>query len=178
MHEGPQNITFPCLSMCHNRLRIAQLSSLAKVHCQFFLLAARDLSMARVCTTDRGGCNRTYSAPCPADWYAFNGGTSCAAPSEYTGPCKPVHVSRQRHDLGDLGPCPLQVLSGLLDMPTAEKMALEGKCDVHWPCSGPLLVTSIWPCVLPRLATSSFVEGEIYASVLQVTRQSMNPRRR
>ena len=32
-------------------------------------------------------CNRDYSAACPADWVDEGDGSSCTAPSEYTGPC-------------------------------------------------------------------------------------------
>jgi len=66
---------------------------------------------------DRSSCEKSYSAPCPADWYAFNGGMSCAAPSQYIGKCAPV-------------------LHGLIDLTMAEKSALEGKCSIAWPCAG------------------------------------------
>ena len=39
---------------------------------------------------DRAACKKTYSAPCPADWYALNGGMSCVAPKSYTANCSPV----------------------------------------------------------------------------------------
>jgi len=67
--------------------------------------------------TDRSSCEKTYAAPCPADWYAFNGGMSCTAPSHYVGRCAPV-------------------LHGLVDLTKAEKGALEGKCGFSWPCAG------------------------------------------
>lgn len=66
---------------------------------------------------DRSSCGKTYAAPCPADWYAFNGGMSCTAPSNYVGRCAPV-------------------MHGLADLTRAEKGTLEGKCDLEWPCAG------------------------------------------
>jgi len=65
----------------------------------------------------RDVCDKTYLSPCPADWYAFNGGLSCSAPSNYAGPCLPV-------------------LHGLLDATVEEKMAVEKKCNFLWPCIG------------------------------------------
>ncbi len=66
---------------------------------------------------ERRHCSKAYSAPCPADWYAFNGGASCASPPTYGGNCAPV-------------------LHGLLDLTNAEKVAIEGKCEFDWPCAG------------------------------------------
>ena len=37
-------------------------------------------------------CTKAYSAPCPAEWFAFNGGMSCSAPSHYAGACLPVQL--------------------------------------------------------------------------------------
>jgi len=73
----------------------------------------------------RHQCNKAYSAPCPAGWFAFNGGASCRAPSSYAGSCAAV-------------------LHGLTDLSADEKMAIETKCGVDFPCA-----------------------GEVYASVLQ-----------
>merc|ERR1711865_685204 len=83
----------------------------------------------------RDSCDKSYSTPCPADWYAFNGGMSCAAPSNYGGAC-------------------MLVLHGLLHASVEEKLALEGKCQFHWPCV-----------------------GEIYASVTAAGLSSTAPRR-
>merc|ERR1711941_135947 len=58
---------------------------------------------------DRSICKKSYSASCPADWYALNGGMSCAAPREYDGPCVPV-------------------LHGLADLTLEDKAAMERKC--------------------------------------------------
>merc|ERR1712072_79612 len=66
---------------------------------------------------ERSACDKTYSAPCPADWYTLNGGMSCVAPVDYAGSCAPV-------------------LHGLLDLPRANKTTLEGKCQFDWPCLG------------------------------------------
>lgn len=66
---------------------------------------------------DRSSCEKSYSAACPADWYAFNGGASCVAPSQYSGKCTPV-------------------LHGLMDLTVEEKGALEGECSFQWPCAG------------------------------------------
>ena len=76
----------------------------------------------------RDVCDKTYLSPCPADWYAFNGGLSCSAPSNYAGPCLPV-------------------LHGLLDATVEEKMAVEKKCNFLWPCIGviPAFGTRVLP---------------------------------
>ena len=66
---------------------------------------------------ERNTCRKVYSAPCPADWYAFNGGKSCAAQSTYAGTCAPV-------------------LHGLLDLTLDEKAEMEAKCAFDWPCTG------------------------------------------
>ena len=42
--------------------------------------------------TGRESCTKAYSAPCPAEWFAFNGGMSCSAPSHYSGVCLPVQL--------------------------------------------------------------------------------------
>jgi hypothetical protein len=42
--------------------------------------------------SDRSMCDKLYSAPCPANWYAFNGGLSCAAPENYGGACLLVRL--------------------------------------------------------------------------------------
>merc|ERR1712178_188698 len=65
---------------------------------------------------ERSSCDKTYSAACPADWYAFNGGMSCSSPSQYGGPCA-------------------SVLHGLADLTKSEKQALETQCSFSWPCA-------------------------------------------
>ena len=65
----------------------------------------------------RQQCSKAYSAPCPAGWYAFNGGASCRAPSSYAGSCAAV-------------------LHGLTDLSADEKIAIETKCAFDWPCAG------------------------------------------
>lgn len=80
---------------------------------------------------DRETCEKAYSAPCPAHWYAFNAGLSCAAPSQYDGPCVPV-------------------LHGLLDLSVAEKTSLEGKCKFDWPCLG-----EVYPPIIQASAGDS-----------------------
>ena len=53
----------------------------------------------------RDKCKKAYSAPCPADWFAFNGGMSCSAPSHYAGACLPVQlrgIFRKMHEYHNL----------------------------------------------------------------------------
>jgi len=64
---------------------------------------------------DRSSCEKSYGSSCPADWYAFNGGMSCTAPSQYGGPCA-------------------SVLHGLAHLTKSEKQTLEGQCGFAWPC--------------------------------------------
>jgi len=66
---------------------------------------------------ERRQCKKVYVAPCPAKWYAFNAGASCASPPSYSGDC--AHV-----------------LHGLVDMTKAEKASVEEKCGFEWPCAG------------------------------------------
>jgi len=101
---------------------------------------------------DRSSCEKSYSAPCPADWYAFNGGMSCMAPSQYIGKCSPV-------------------LHGLIDVTMEEKSALEGKCSVQWPCAGEIYKTTLQESIaseMPRQtadpAQHSAADGPIESS--------------
>jgi len=94
-------------------------------------------------------CTKAYSAPCPAEWFAFNGGMSCSAPSHYAGVCLPV-------------------LHGLLDITAAEKTSLEEKCQFHWPCAGEVyasILQATGGVAEPRLALDparySTAEGPI-----------------
>lgn len=66
---------------------------------------------------DRSKCAPAWSMPCPADWYAFNGGQSCLAPGTYAGKCS-------------------SVLHGLLELSNSEKELLATTCGVAWPCEG------------------------------------------
>jgi len=100
----------------------------------------------------RDTCEKTYSTPCPADWYAFNGGMSCTAPSNYDGDCKPI-------------------LHGLLHASIEEKTALEAKCQFAWPCAGETYASVIsagFSSTAPRLSTDpaqySSVDGPIDSS--------------
>lgn len=62
-------------------------------------------SMPSCVATGREQCTKAYSAPCPADWFAFNGGMSCSAPSHYAGACLPVQlrsIFRKMHEYHNL----------------------------------------------------------------------------
>jgi len=65
----------------------------------------------------RDSCGKDWSTPCPADWYALDGGLSCIAPTSYNGSCSTELV-------------------GLVDLSTAEKAALAARCSMSWPCEG------------------------------------------
>lgn len=75
---------------------------------------------------ERDTCEKTYAAPCPANWYAFNAGLSCVAPSNYNGSCVPV-------------------LHGLVDLPVPDKRSLETKCNFEWPCFGEVYSSILQP---------------------------------
>ena len=97
---------------------------------------------ARLCgqqfpCVSRLSCPKDWSAPCPADWYTFNGGQSCAAPRSYAGTCSSVTL--MTHDMnsssGAFALC-RQVLNGLSDMSKDEKAALVRECNIESPCKG------------------------------------------
>ena len=108
---------------------------------------------------DHTKCEKIYAAPCPANWYAFNGGASCAAPKSYAGACASVDVHVVRSQAGLL--ILAQLLHGMLDLPISKKSELENKCQFTWPCYGEKFQI---PCTSRRRGCS--LRGEIYESVL------------
>jgi CPW-WPC domain-containing protein len=86
---------------------------------------------------DRSSCKKAYSAPCPAEWYSFNGGMSCTAPSQYGGSCA-------------------SVLHGLADLTKSEKQVLEGRCGFAWPCQAEVYgsMSESRPKLEPRLTVN------------------------
>lgn len=76
---------------------------------------------------DRAACKKGYFSPCPADWYALNGGMTCVAPESYksyAANCSPV-------------------MHGLLDLSLVEKVELEKTCSLSWPCLGEMNPSSL-----------------------------------
>lgn len=65
----------------------------------------------------RVSCVKDWATACPADWFAFNGGTSCRAPETYIGPCE-------------------LVLDGMSTLSSDEKADIASRCKVTWPCQG------------------------------------------
>merc|ERR1712217_70185 len=65
----------------------------------------------------RDSCQIDWTAACPADWYAVDGGLSCIAPDSYKGNCS-------------------SELSDLESLSEKEKMVLAGACSISWPCQG------------------------------------------
>jgi len=96
---------------CSGRMSFSNMSPAAKEDW------ASNCGVKFPCKGDRGACDKSYFGSCPAGWYAFDGGKNCAAPSNYAGACEPV-------------------LRGLLEKTLEEKVALEAKCSIQWPCAG------------------------------------------
>lgn len=65
----------------------------------------------------RHSCEKDWSDPCPAGWYAVDGALACVAPSSYSGNCS-------------------SELRGVLDFTQDEKHILAKRCSVSWPCKG------------------------------------------
>lgn len=93
---------------------------------------------------DRSTCEKLYSAPCPANWYTFNGGLSCAAPNNYGGTC-------------------LLVMHGLLDLSVSEKVDLESKCEIEWPCMGEVFASQMEARVGDHLQPRTSYDPATYA---------------
>eukprot|EP00973_Karenia_brevis_P096364 12431514-Karenia_brevis.AAC.1 len=64
---------------------------------------------------DRDTCEKEWAAPCPADWFAINGGAACVRPSSYSGVCA-------------------SVLHGLVDLSLQQKQVVADTCGFTWPC--------------------------------------------
>jgi len=109
-HDGDECIAPLTYEACSNRKSFSTMTPAAKEDW------AKNCKVEFPCQ-DRDACDKTHAAPCPADWYTFNGGMSCAAPSDYAGACAPV-------------------LHGLTDKSAEDKAALEAKCAIRWPCAG------------------------------------------
>lgn len=71
---------------------------------------------------DRSGCTLAWDSPCPAGWYAFNGGHSCLAPEAYSGKCS-------------------SVLHGLIELSRTDKELIAKTCGLAWPCEGEIAKT-------------------------------------
>lgn len=97
---------------------------------------------------DRDECEKEWAAPCPADWFAVNGGASCVKPSSYSGVCA-------------------SVLHGLVFLSSQEKEAVAATCGVKWPCK-----SEIYEPIMQGSGQSSPRPGVDLASSIPMNRSS------